>query len=67
MSAPRFDPMMEERGGWIAGEPQRDDVKMEDAVIEVLAETNKQIEGRDPNPFKGQHGEILSSNIERHH
>lgn len=34
---PRFDPMMEERGGWISGETRRQDVEMEDAVIEGLA------------------------------
>lgn len=34
----RFDPMMEERGGWIAGEAPRQDIEMEDMVIEGLAE-----------------------------
>ena len=38
--APRFDPMMEEKGGWIAGEARRTDVEMEDAVIEGMAEAS---------------------------
>ena len=33
----RFDPIMEERGGCIAGEAHRQDVEMSDAVIEILA------------------------------
>ena len=36
----RFDPMMEERGGWIAGEARPQDVDMSDTVIEVLADAN---------------------------
>ena len=36
----RFDPMMEERGGWIAGEVQPQDAEMLEAVMEVLAEAN---------------------------
>ena len=61
----RFDPMMEERGGWIAGEAQPQDAVMTDAVIEVLVEANQQIEGKNPNPFKGYKGEVLPSNMER--
>lgn len=38
---------------------------MEDVVIEGLAEASQQISGGDLNPFKGQNGEILSSNLER--
>ena len=63
--APRFDPMMEERGGWIAGEAQRQDIEMKDAVIEGLAEASHQTFGGDLNPFKGHSGEILPSNFER--
>ena len=36
----RFDPTMEDRGGWIAGEAQPQDVEMSDVVIEILAEAN---------------------------
>lgn len=57
--------MLEEKGGWIAGEAQRHDVEMADDVIEVMAEANNQIEGGDLNPFRGQNGEILHSNLER--
>ena len=64
-NAPRFDPMMEERGGWIVGEAPRQDIEMEEAVIEGLAEANHQILGGDLNPFKGHNGEILPSNLER--
>ena len=42
-NAPRFDPMMEERGGWIAGEAPRQDIEMEDAVIEGLSKARHQI------------------------
>ena len=61
----RFDPMMEEKGGWIAGEGQRQDVEMSDAVIEILAKARHHTEGEDPNPFKGFHGEVLPPNLER--
>ena len=57
--------MLEGKGGWIAGEAQRHDVEMADDVIEVMAEANNQIEGGDLNPFRGQNGEILHSNLER--
>ena len=61
----RFDPMMEERGGWIAGEAQPQDAEMLEAVMEVLAEVNHQIDGENPNPFKDYHGEVLPSNLDR--
>lgn len=32
-SGPRFDPMLEEKGGWVAGEGPRHDVEMGEAVI----------------------------------
>lgn len=64
-SGPRFDPMMEERGGWIAGEAHRYDSEMTDAIIEVMAEVNAQTSKDDLNPFKAQIGEILPSNLER--
>lgn len=35
---PRFDPLMEEKGGWIVREAQQHDVEMADVVIEVKAE-----------------------------
>lgn len=57
--------MMEERAGWIAGEAQRQDIEMEDVVIEGLAEASHQIFGGDHNPFKGHIGEILPTNLER--
>lgn len=56
--------MLEEKGGWVAREGPRQDVEMADALIEVLAEASQQIRG-DLNPFKGQCGEILPSNLER--
>ena len=63
-SGPRFDPMLEEKGGWVAGEGPRQDAEMTEAVIEILAEASQQI-GGDLNPFKGQCGEILPPNLER--
>lgn len=64
-NGPRFDPMMEERGGWIAREAPRQDIEMEEAVIEGLAEARHQISRGDLNPFKGHIGEILPSDLER--
>ena len=64
-NAPCFYPMVEERGGWIAGEAPRQDIEMEDAVIEGLAEARYQTSRGDLNPFKGQSGEILPINLER--
>lgn len=40
---PRFDPMMEERGRWVAEEGPKGDTVLSEAVIEVLAEASKQI------------------------
>ena len=60
-SGPRFDPMMEERKGWIIGEVPRNDVE---DMIEVLAEASKHTL-EDINPFKAQLGEILPTIVER--
>lgn len=60
----RFDPLLEERGGWIAGEAQKRHMEMADAVIEVMAEASQTILG-DLNPFKEEYGEILPSNLEK--
>jgi len=62
---PRFDPMLEERGGWVAGEGPKGDTVMSEAIIEVLAEASKQISGNQLNPFKEQYGEILPGKLER--
>ena len=61
----RFDPMMEKKGGWIAGEAQRHDIEMPEAVIGALADANNQIEEGVLNPFKEQYGETLPPNLER--
>lgn len=63
-SGPIFDQLLEERGGWIAGEAQKHDTEMADIVIEVMAAISQPIVG-DLNPFKEKVGEILPSNIER--
>lgn len=39
-SGPSFDPMLEERGGWVTGEGPKCDVEMMEAVIEVMAEVS---------------------------
>lgn len=62
---PRFDPMLEERGGWATGEGPKGDAVMTEAVIEVLAEASQQISGDQLNPFKEQAGEVLPGNMER--
>ena len=61
----RFDPMMEEKGGWIARDTHRRDEEMPDAVIEVLVEANQRLKGEEPNLFKGYQGEVLPSNLDR--
>ena len=63
-SGTRFDPMMEEKGGWIVGETRGRDEDMPDAVIEILAEANQRLMGEEPNPFKGHHGEVLPPNLD---
>ena len=63
---PRFDPLLEEKGGWIAGEGNRHDEIMADAMIEVMAEERSQISDKDPKiPFRGQSGEVLTAHLER--
>ena len=57
--------MLEERGGWVAGEGPKGDTVMLEAVIEVLAKASKQIPGDQLNPFKEQVGEIPPGNLER--
>ena len=52
----RFDPIMEERGGWIAGEAQKHDTEMTNVVIEVMAEVSQHIK-EELNPFKEKVGD----------
>lgn len=40
-SMTRFDPMLEENGGWISSEVPRHNTKMSDVVIEVMAKASK--------------------------
>lgn len=61
----RFDPMLEERGGWAAGEAPKQDEDMMDVVIEVMAEASQGPAKGALNPFRAQSGEILPSNLER--
>lgn len=53
---PRFDPMLEEKGGWIAGEDPKRDEEMAEAVFEVLAEASNHVHEGHLNPFKEQVG-----------
>ena len=61
----RFDPMLEEKGGWVAGEDLKRDEEMAEAVIEVLAQASNHDHEGHFNPFKKQVGEILPPNLER--
>ena len=63
-NGPRFDPLMEEKGGWISGEAPRQDMEMIKVVMEVMEEANKQILKAYLNLFKIQSGEILPANLE---
>ena len=40
-SGPRFDPLLEEKGGWIVGEAREQDVEMTEEVIEALVEASQ--------------------------
>lgn len=40
-------------------------MEMVDVVIEVMVEARNNISDGEPNPFRGQSGEILPSNLER--
>ena len=57
--------MLEEKGGWVAGEDQRKDEEMAEAVIEVLAQASNHDNEDHFNPFREQVGEILPTNLER--
>ena len=61
----RFDPMLEERGGWVAGEDPKRDEEMVEAVIEVLAQASDHDHEGHFNPFREQVGEVLPTNLER--
>lgn len=59
-----FDPMLEEKGGWIEGGTRQDE-EMTEVVIGYVAETSHDAEKGSFNPFRAQKGEILPSNVER--
>ena len=61
----RFDPMLEEKGGWVAGEDPKRDEEMAEAVMEVLAQASDHVHEGHLNPFREQVGEILPTNLER--
>lgn len=42
---------MEGIGGWIPGEVPNQDMKMIEALLEVMEKVSKQILREDPNPF----------------
>lgn len=63
----RFDPMMEEQGGGIAGDAPKPDEEMPDAEIAVIAEVSTQRSTTNLNPFNEQSEEILPSNVERNY
>ena len=50
----RFDPMLEEKGGWIAGEDPKRDEELTEVVIEALAEASQQIWEGQLNPSKSK-------------
>lgn len=64
---PIFDPLMEEKGGWISREaPVLNEVMME-AMIENLAQRSQQKTEGKLNPFRAQPGEILPKDVERNY
>ena len=64
-SGSRFDPMMEEKGGWIVGEAPKQDVEISEVEIKIIAEASQHISDGELNPFKEQVGEMLPTNLER--
>ena len=61
----RFVPMLEERGGWVAGEDPKRDEEMVEAVIKLLAQASDHVHEGHFHPFREQVGEVLSTNLER--
>lgn len=57
--------MLEEKDGWVSREALRQNIKMDDAMIEGLAEASQQIVYGELNPFRGYNSEILPFNLER--
>lgn len=62
---PKFDPMLEERGGSIVGEVPRQDEEMTKVVIGIMAEVSQHVKKGTLNPFCAQIGQILPPNVER--
>lgn len=63
-SGPIFDPLMEEKGGWISREVHVSHEEMMEAVIESMAQDRKQEMKGMLNPFKEHPGEILPKDVE---
>ena len=61
----RFDPMLEEKGGWVAGKDPKRDEEMAEAVIEVLTQASDHVHEGHFNPFREQVGEILPNHYIR--
>lgn len=62
---PRFDPMMEEKKGWIVGEAPWQDNEMAEAIMQVMEEASNQQVGGEINPFKAMTREVLLLDVER--
>lgn len=63
----RFDPLLEERWGWIAGETCMQDSEIMEVVLENMAQVSEKTADEAPNPFKEQLGEILLADVERNY
>lgn len=61
----RFDPMLAEKGGWVAGKDPKRDVEMAETVFEVLVEASNHVHEGHLNPFKEQIGDLFPTNLER--
>lgn len=59
----RFDPFLEEKGGWIYREAPKHDVKMVDAIIWVMVEASQSGSEDGLNPFRAQFGEKIPLNV----
>jgi hypothetical protein len=55
---PQFDPILEEKGDWIFGETQQQDVEMSDTMIEVLVRLLKVFNNNNCQPEWESRGQI---------
>lgn len=59
----RFDPMLEEKGGWVSREAPKRKLKMVDAIIWVMADSSQSGFEDGLNPFRAQFDEKIPLHV----